>query len=324
MPKISEVKRELVVAYSLDGLSTYKIAERLKISRGAVQHILRKHKDGLPVNLDLKRSGRPKKLSQRQESMIIREAKKDNILTANEIRRSQNLTDTVSTDTVKRILRKGHLYGRVAKRRPLLTKCHKKKRMEFCLKKRGLSSVDWHKYIFSDECILSIGNHSRTYVRRPPMCRKCKYNDKYTSKTQKFAPSIMVWGAIRYDGRRQLILCNKNVDSTEYIRMLKKAFPNIYNNRFIFQQDGARCHTSKETVQYFKKNEIRYLKDWPAQSPDINLIENLWSYLKEEVKKINPTNIEDLWNAAYNIWQEISDLKIQQLYESMPERINLQ
>ena len=43
---------------------------------------------------------------------------------------------------------------------------------------------------------------------------------------------------------------------------------------FIVQQDNARCHTSRETMAWFQKNDINVMT-WPGQSPDMNPIEKL-------------------------------------------------
>jgi len=46
----------------------------------------------------------------------------------------------------------------------------------------------------------------------------------------------------------------------------------------IFQQDNASCHVSKKTRDWFDKVMTEYgfsVMDWPPNSLDMNLIENL-------------------------------------------------
>jgi hypothetical protein len=42
----------------------------------------------------------------------------------------------------------------------------------------------------------------------------------------------------------------------------------------VFIQDNAPCHTSKATKEWFKTQHLNVL-DWPVNSPDMNIIENV-------------------------------------------------
>lgn len=45
--------------------------------------------------------------------------------------------------------------------------------------------------------------------------------------------------------------------------------------------------------------------EWPAQSPDLNPIENLWADIKNAVHEAKPRNAEELWNVVQLSWAAI-------------------
>ena len=60
---------------------------------------------------------------------------------------------------------------------------------------------------------------------------------------------------------------------------------------------------------------------WPAQSPDLNLIENLWSWLDYQLTKKQITSHEMLKKILTKLWLKIPIKVIENLIESMPRRL---
>lgn len=63
---------------------------------------------------------------------------------------------------------------------------------------------------------------------------------------------------------------------------------------------------------------------WPAQSPDMNPIEHLWAYVKRQLANYAepPAGINDLWDRVQDIWSSIPASIVENLYCSMPTRVN--
>jgi hypothetical protein len=63
--------------------------------------------------------------------------------------------------------------------------------------------------------------------------------------------------------------------------------------------------------------------EWPAQSPDLNIIENVWHKIKHELQKHvqNITSRQLLETVIRDIWTEITIYNIQDLYKSIPKRL---
>ncbi|CAF1039658.1 unnamed protein product [Brachionus calyciflorus] len=90
---------------------------------------------------------------------------------------------------------------------------------------------------------------------------------------------------------------------------------------FIFQKDNAHSHRAKIVTEWFTDKEIECPK-WPANSPDLNCIENLWSWLDRELAKEGPRSFGELKEIVPEMLERVPKKVIENLVDSMPRRIN--
>lgn len=92
---------------------------------------------------------------------------------------------------------------------------------------------------------------------------------------------------------------------------------------YTFQDDNAPIHRA-QIVQEFKVQNNMHSMVWPAQSPDLDIIENIWLRLKRELKNGNETFMckNQLEAAIRRIWVNNPTDYVQSLYRSIPRRIH--
>ena len=87
-----------------------------------------------------------------------------------------------------------------------------------------------------------------------------------------------------------------------------------------FVQDRASAHTSKATQTWCQKNLPNFItKDgWPANPPDLNPIENIWSIINETTyKDPAPKTMKELKRRLSFAWKNVSLDTLKKLVHSM-------
>ncbi len=207
--------------------------------------------------------------------------------------------------------------------KPLLNQRQRQKHLTWAVEKKNWTVAQWSKVLFSDEskfCI-SFGNQGPRVWRKSgeaqnPCCLK---------SSVKFPQSVMIWAAMSSAGVGPLCFLKSTVNAAIYQEILEHfmlpSADKLYGDAdFIFQQDLAPAHTAKGTKSWFNDHGVTVL-DWPANSPDLNPIDNLWCIVKRKMRDTRPNNADDLKAAIKATWASIPPQQCHKLITSMPRRI---
>ena len=88
------------------------------------------------------------------------------------------------------------------------------------------------------------------------------------------------------------------------------------------QQDGAPPHKSHYTMDILHDITPELL-DWPAKSPDLSPIEQLWDYLKKKLAGVQFKSKEKLYERLSEEWEKIPSETINHYYSSFQARCSV-
>ena len=137
---------------------------------------------------------------------------------------------------------------------------------------------------------------------------------------------LMVWGAIAYGSRTPLDFIRGNMTALRYIHEVVEPHVLPYLETIenpIFQQDNARPHVARVTLDFMDQHDINRLP-WPPRSPDLSPIEHVWDILGRRLLNLQqpPRTLAALRHELEVGWNEIPQEDIDHLIRTMPRRIN--
>ena len=325
MRPLSDAKRNNVISLLTSGSSFKQITIATGVSRGTISQIRSQYCPNLPKSF----GGRPAKLNStnvRHALHLITSEKEEHAVGVT--RHLRTITNQpLSAQTVRRSLKSAGMKAVVKKKRPLLKKRHKDARYHFALTHQHWTVEDWKRVVWSDETKINrLGSDGRKWVWKKP---GESLSDRLVEGTVKFGGgNLMMWGCMLWDGPGYACKIDGRMDGDLYVKIMQDELQEsltYYNkraDRVIFQQDNDHKHTCKKAQAYFQTQDYDILW-WPAQSPDLNPIEHLWTHLKKQLSQYEepPNGILELWGHVQKEWDAIKPEVCQNLIESMPRRI---
>ena len=227
-------------------------------------------------------------------------------LTANKIRQKldERFNIVFSASKIKR-LRKGlGWYGTGMKYCQLVRDANKIKRLDFATLN---INANFDNVLWSDESTIQLDWNGKLSFHRWWEPVKLKGKPKHPYK-------INVWGCISKRGTSPLFMFTGIMDAKFYCeeiltKRLNPFIDDVFPEGHRFMQDNDPKHTSKLAKETFEKLNINWWKT-PAESPDMNPIENLWHEIKERLRNdIKPRTKEELLDGLNEVWGSITPEK---------------
>ena len=146
-----DVKKNVILLRDI-GMSQHKICRQLKISRRCIHQTIRKF-DRYDTVATCTGTRRPKKTTNRQTRLIKLEQIRDETNSLTDLVRyaNTNMSPSISTSTISRILRQYNMISYIASRKPRITLKQRRAQIDWCNEHLSWSVPDWSKVIFSDE-----------------------------------------------------------------------------------------------------------------------------------------------------------------------------
>lgn len=329
-PQLSLFEKGCIYELRKTGKSLKFIAYHFKRSKQTICSVLNKM-DELQTFERLPGSGRPRIFDENEEAQIqhmaVLKVKRGENITAEQIQRESNeiYKKKASERTIRRVLSASEeLRSCWQTRKAFVSEKNRKKRLKFAKEHLSWTSEDWGRVIWSDESpfVYRYNKRQRVWSLTDPLFHKTKFLG-----TVKHDKKNNVWGCFSRHSVGKLYQIEGIMKKEDYHNILqrqlipstKTLFP---DGNFIFQEDNDPKHSSRLCRGYLESKNINRM-EWPAQSPDLNPIENLWAILNGKAKDRRPKSDQELFGILENEWNKLDKTILTNLVDSMPNRCRL-
>ena len=184
---------------------------------------------------------------------------------------------------------------------------------------------DFENVIFTNECTVQMETHRRYCCRKQGEAPRPKPRPKHPYK-------VHVWAGISLRGKSGICIFNGIMDRFLYVDILKKTLLPFVEHQFSdghrFMADNYPKHNSIVAREFLAENGIYWWRT-PAESPDLNPIENFWHELKEFIRReAKPKKKDELVDGIKYFWETVDLAKcrkyIRHIHKVIPKVIELE
>ncbi len=227
--EMSQDLRKKIISLHKKGEGYKKISKTLIISQNTVAKVVQTFKKDGTATISQRRPGRPRKLTPRQERLLIRRVEENrhasSLQLSKEVERQTGVT--ISHDTIRPTLQRNGMHGWRPRKKPLLKPRHNKAHQEFVRAHADKDEDYWDSILWSDETKINVFGTDgfKTVWRR----KGEEYKEKCLVPTVKHGGgSVLMWGCMSAAGVGELHFIDGIMNSQMYCSILKeKMLPSL-------------------------------------------------------------------------------------------------
>lgn len=322
--KLSEYERWKIVFYHTENHWANKtIAAKLKCTQDTVHDVLEKWRTDGTVH-DKPRSGRKRKISDNESKQMAAEARKGKFvrqITTSYNKRNKQKKKSVGMTTVRRALKREGLvylkYHKVDK----LSDDNINERLKYS---NEMKDFDYKSVLFSDEKTFHL-----TFV---PQGAWGEPGQRLEQEVPKWPKKLHVWGGVGYYFKTRLYFFEQNLKAPLYQKILRARLidekltfapdcPKQLRKKWYFLQDGSSTHSAKKSMELIREIAGNRIINHPAMSPDLNIIEDSWSYLVRKLEGSRVSTLNGLKRKISDEWDNMSWTEVRKSVDSMGRRL---
>jgi transposase len=186
----------------------------------------------------------------------------------------------------------------------------------------------WKSVLWTDEASFTTGGFGVVYVTR--LVDEAYEVSCLVPKFRGYS-SWMAHGCISGTSKGPLHVFEKEDGRVTARVYIERVLPGMYQHlremkheggllRSIIMEDNASVHTAKLTKAIHIQNHIIRMI-WPANSPDLNPIENVWRLLKVRIGRRFPLNNAEVRQFLEEEWAKLTLDDFVHYIQEMPKRV---